>query len=361
MDDPPGVDAEAAASPGPPLVATDRVTFHFADPAGAADRVVVVQEVADPRYGPELHRTATGMFAGTLSRPEVDRLEYRFDVVSGDAHATMLDPANPRRAPGAFGDRSVVEFPEYSPPPWLEVEVDEGDVVELDVPSTVLGDLQPTVVWSAAGTEPEQPLPVLVALDGLEFARFSGLLHLLDVQVACGALPPMRAVLCQPTRRDEHYSASPEFADYLADELPAAVGAVLGLAPGRTARVGLGASLGGVALLHAHRRRDAFGSLLLQSSSFFHPQEYPGSEPPVERIERFVEDLAAGGDHEPIPVVMTCGTVERNLENNRQCVATLESQGYPATLHVVRDAHNWIAWRDAWTPHLVTVLQEAFA
>ncbi len=359
MDDSRADGLAPATEAGPPLVEPDRVTFRYADPTGAADDVVVVQEVAEPRYGPVLQRSADGIFEGVFRRPPVDRFEYRFDVVSGESHDTILDPANPLRAPGAFGERSVVEFPEYTAPSWLGAEAEEGAVVELDVPSAVLGDVQPTMIWSAAGTGPETPLPLLVALDGVEFARFSGLVHFLDVQVASGALPPMRAVLCQPTDRGEHYSASPQFADYLADELPAAVAALVAVTAGRPWRLGLGASLGGVALLHAHRLRPAsFDSLFLQSSSFFHPEDHPGSQPPLERIQRFVESLDGDGAPEPIPVVMTCGTVERNLANNQQCAATLASQGYPATLHVVRDAHNWVAWRDAWTPSLVTLLQE---
>ena len=31
----------------------------------------------------------------------------------------VCDPTNPRRAPGAFGDKSVVEFPDYRAPGWL--------------------------------------------------------------------------------------------------------------------------------------------------------------------------------------------------------------------------------------------------
>ena len=36
------------------------------------------------------------------------------------------DPANPLRAPGPFGDKSVIEWPEYQPPAWLESIADAG-------------------------------------------------------------------------------------------------------------------------------------------------------------------------------------------------------------------------------------------
>jgi len=40
--------------------------------------------------------------------------------------------------------------------------------------------------------------------------------------------------------------------------------------------------------------------------------------------------------------------------------AALRRQGHPAALHVVRDAHNFVAWRDALDPHLVDLLAEAW-
>lgn len=302
------------------------------------------------------------MWQGVFRRPPVDRFEYRFEIARPPNETeTILDPGNRLTAPGAFGERSVIEFPDYRAPEWLDSDPPRGALSEIDVGSAVLGDTQPTILWAAAGTAPESPLPLLVALDGLEFAQFSGLLHMLDAEVASGRLPPMRAVLCHPTRRDEHYTASPQFARYIARELIPTVSRLVSVASGKRFRVGLGASLGGLALLHAHRRGDMFGALFCQSSAFFHRGDVLGSAH-LRRVERFMDGvLAASSWPKPIPVTMTCGTVEQNLENNRECAAALEAQGYRASLQVVRDAHNWIAWRDAWTPHLVDLLARVWS
>ena len=339
------------------------MTFRLRPAGGGAESATLVQEVADPRPGPALSPLGDGRWEGVLLRPEVDRFEYRFDIGYRDGgHEMILDPANPLRASGAFGERSVIEFPGYEAPAWLTDEPTAGAVQEIEVPSALLGEAQPTLVWSAAGTSPETPLPLLVALDGPEFARFSALLQMLDAHVAAGALPPMRAALCQPTRRGEHYTASPEFARYLDRELIPAIESVGAVAPEPRLRAGLGASLGGLALLHAHRSSpDLFGALFLQSSSFFQGGSRPASAP-LRRVERFVHKiLTTTSWPHPIPIVLTCGTVERNLENNQEAVAALVAQGYPADLHVVRDAHNWIAWRDAWTPHLTELLGKAWS
>ena len=62
----------------------------------------------------------------------------------------------------------------------------------------------------------------------------------------------------------------------------------------------------------------------------------------------------------PVPAVLTCGTAEENRANNQLMAATLCRQGYPAALHEVPDAHNYVAWRDAFDPHLVELLTEVW-
>ncbi|MGD0083082.1 MAG: hypothetical protein ABSD78_07780 [Acidimicrobiales bacterium] len=79
-----------------------------------------------------------------FERPPVDRFEYRFEVATAESrYDLILDPANPMRAPGAFGERSVIEFPEYQPPAWVPADRARGETQEIDVPSALLGDAQP--------------------------------------------------------------------------------------------------------------------------------------------------------------------------------------------------------------------------
>ena len=64
---------------------------------------------------------------------------------------------------------------------------------------------------------------------------------------AARPVPPLRATLLGPVDRDEIYSAFPRYARALADEILPAL-------PPAPQRIGLGASLGALALFHAHRR-----------------------------------------------------------------------------------------------------------
>lgn len=350
---------EAAAT----VVDEDGVTFRYVDETGEVSGVSLVQEVAIPRAGPDFVPLGKGAWEVRFARPEVDRFEYRFELrwPGPGRRDLILDPDNTKTAPGAFGLRSVIEFPEYEAPGWFDSEPPRGEVTELDIPSARLGGAQPCLLWSSHGSKPNARLPLLVALDGVEFERFSGLLRFLDAMTDMHAIPPMRALLMHPTRRDDHYSANPAFPAALEEEIVPAVNDVAPVRSGESNLAGLGASLGGLALIHAHRRmKVGFGALFLQSSTFLHHGYLLGFAH-YRRVERFLSEIldgTGGGDNASIE--LTCGSVEFSLENNRAVARSLRRRGDSVGMHTLRDAHNWIAWRDAWDPHLVTLLQENF-
>jgi enterochelin esterase family protein len=341
-------------------VQEDRAVFLLHDPDGAFAWLRLRQELQRPRQGPELvKREGAAVWELDFPRPAVDRMEYAFEGCHHDGRVeTFCDPGNPLRAPGAFGDRSVVEFPGYRAPAWCGDEPLGGQLLEVAVPSSRLRTDLSAKIWTSRDADPEAPLPLLVAHDGSEYAHLSQLLRLLDRMTQAGRLPPLRAVLLDPVDRNEHYSASAAYAQAVAGEV---LPALAWLAPnGRHPVVGMGASLGALAMLHVHRSRpSAFAGLFLQSSSFFR-QRYDRQEsgfPRFRRIARFVgEVLNASSAERPIPVTLTCGAVEENLANNRAVTRALCRQGYEARLHVSRDAHNYIAWRDTFDPNLVDLL-----
>jgi len=99
---------------------------------------------------------------------------------------------------------------------------------------------------------------LLVVHDGPEYVRRGSLLRLLNRLVEARELPAHRVALLAPADRMETYSASARYARTLL--------AALEELGGR--RVGLGSSLGALALLHAHRLEpSAFAGLFLQSGS----------------------------------------------------------------------------------------------
>src|SRR5581483_2537226 len=105
---------------------------------------------------------------------------------------------------------------------------------------------------------------------------------------------------------------------------------------------------------------DAFDGLLLQSGSFFTPDLDP-QEGNFESFAAVTEFVASIHDSEhdpaPVPTAMTCGVPEENLANNQRMAQSLTRLGYPVELTPLRDAHNYIAWRDALHPHLTQLVQ----
>jgi enterochelin esterase-like enzyme len=351
-----------------PVVGAGTLTFSYHDPDRALTGVRLVKEREIATHGLSLE-FARGRRSNSwqlrLPRPGVSRMEYLLELVDPSGSTQLVcDPANPLRANGPFGEKSVIEFPGYERPSWLpngRAPSRRGTAFSLD--SRWLRESVDGLLWTSPGSVPGEPLPLLIAHDGLEYADYSSLGELLDAMTGTGELPPMRAALLAPGLRDRDYSASPRYARALSRDV---IPRLAELAPTPDGmRIGMGTSLGALALLHAHRLDPtSFGGLFLQSGSFFRPRtrdeqwDFTRSH----RITGFVgEVLAAREWQHPIPITMTCGSLEKNLNNNQAMRDALAAQGYEVQLRETRDLHNWVAWRDAFHPHLVALLRRAWA
>jgi enterochelin esterase-like enzyme len=324
------------------------VEFVVPDPGRRHRQVALAQELRRPRLGRPL-AWADGAWRVRFERPDVDRMEYLLQV-DGEL---MPDPGSPLRAAGPFGDKSVIEWPEYRAPAWLDSIADEGPTEWIEIRCRRLV-ARVQVCLYATPDPPPPDAPLLVVHDGPEYAQFSRLTRFLDAMSWEERIPPLRAALLQPVDRDETYSASAQYAAALVRELIPAL-------PPHGVRIGMGASLGALAMLHAHTRHPrAFDGLFLQSGSFFRQRwdSHESGFPRYRRITRFVGTVLRGGEgRRPVPVALTCGAAEENLANNRAVGEALTEQGHTAWLGQVRDAHNWTCWRDAFDPHLPALIE----
>ncbi len=348
-------------------MAADHVVFRLADPDCALAKVELSQEIQRPRVGPPFELDEKEMiWKLRFERPDADRMEYMFHLIHRNGGDEWInDPGNPLVAPGPFGAKSVVEWPEYSPPGWLHEDAPPGTEREISVTSHYPRAVFRIRIWSSAGMRRDDPAPLLVAHDGPEYDELSCLTKLLEVAAARGDLPPMRAALLPPIDRDNSYSASAAYSRAFAYDLLPGIDRVAPLPHGRSMRVGMGASLGALAMLHIHRSSPAtFGGLFLQSGSYFR-QRYDRQEsgfPRFRRISRFMgQVLSAEYWPHPVAATMTCGTIEENLANNRATRDALAKQSYEVRLVENRDAHNWVGWRDTFDPHLIDLLQRLWA
>jgi enterochelin esterase-like enzyme len=319
------------------------LTFRFADPDGRYAAVRLCSDLHRPRDFTRdgdkwvLHLTTA-----------LARLEYQLELEHADGTIeTVLDPDNDQRAPGVFGEKSVMLADGYEPPAWLEADAVEGHVHELSIRARGLGTEMHVRLWDGGGA------PLLVAHDGPEYERLASLTRYCGAMIASGALPPHRVALLAPADRDEWYSASGRYARALATDVLRALHPV--------DPVGMGASLGALAMLHAHVRRP-FAGLFLQSGSFFTPRHdsQESGFPRYRRIVRVARELKRDAGV-PERVTMTCGVLEENLANNREMARALAAQEFDVELHVVPDMHNYTGWRDALHPHLTHLLLRVWA
>jgi enterochelin esterase-like enzyme len=342
-----------------PLVERDSIVLRLADPDAALAGVRLVTDRGFPVDAEPFAREGDA-WTLRMTAPALDRFEYALAVQRAEGgQEQWTDPANPLRAPGAFGEKSVVELPGYSAPAWLAAERVPGARDRLTVASSALGAELEVAIWRPQDARDDEPLPVLVAHDGPELDQLARLSDYSAAHIASGALPRHRVALVAPGDRDQWYSASALYARALATRvLPAIADAVAVRRP-----VGAGASLGALAMLHAQRRfPDAFAGLFLQSGSFFMPR-FDAQESGFvryRRIVRFVRATLREPPRRTVPVAMTVGELEENAADNRVMARALAAQGYPVALHEGRDLHNFTAWRDAWDPHLTRLLQETW-
>jgi enterochelin esterase-like enzyme len=232
-----------------------------------------------------------------------------------------------------------------------------GDTRALEVLSRPLRAGVEVTLWSPAGMADGTPLPLLAVHDGPEYEARIGLTAIVAGLADEGRIAPHRVALLAPGERDEWYSASAFYARALAGEVLPAIGRAVAV-DGRP--VGIGASLGGLAMLHAQRRHPgALGGLFLQSGSFFMPRfDYMEKGfPRFGRIVRFVRGILREEPFEhPVPATLTCGRDEDNIHNNRRVAAALKLQGYPAELHEAPGGHDWETWRAGLEAHLADLL-----
>jgi enterochelin esterase family protein len=250
----------------------------------------------------------------------------------------------------------VVECPGYAPPDWLPLADVPGSWREVVLPAPPVKAEIWARIWS-----PHVPTGrILVAHDGPEYDKLGCLGHYSAAMIGAGRVAPHHLVLLAPGDRNEWYSANPAYAWTLAADVLPRLWVELGTT---SPVVGMGASLGGLAMLHAQRRYPAaFGALFLQSGSFFQPR-FDRTESGFRRylrIVRFTGRVLRAADGPPVTTVLTCGLVEGNLYNNRDMTAALRRHGYPARLFELPDAHNYTGWRDAFDPYLTDLLRHVW-
>jgi enterochelin esterase family protein len=161
-------------------------------------------------------------------------------------------------------------------------------------------------------------------------------------------IPAMIVAMTQSSERLFEYTGNERHARFLGDDLLPALMAKFPILDDSAARGLAGASLGGVAALHAASLYPQhFGRLLLQSGSFaFSDLGHHKKGPVFDPVVSFIN----GYRKHPFPlaekIYLSCGIYESLIYENRSLVPLLQAQGMQVNFEEARDAHNWENWRD---------------
>src|SRR3954447_2445075 len=151
------------------------VPFRFADPDEALAAVRLASDLHLSDEQRSFRRNGDGWVL-EVELPDVRRLEYMLELEHPDGGIEhVLDPATDKRAPGAFGEKSVLELPGYEAPAWLDAEVVPGRYDDVSVRGRGLGATVAIRVWAPEDSPPGRPLRLLLANDGPEYDALSRL------------------------------------------------------------------------------------------------------------------------------------------------------------------------------------------
>jgi enterochelin esterase family protein len=331
-----------------PLVQPGKVTFVY---RGVADEVLLRRWISGLSTAQPLQSLEGGdLWALTMELPDNSRFEYKFEVVRDGQRHLVVDELNGVLAHDPFGANSVCQGFGYERPGWTspDSEACQGILTTLDVYSQAFQQRRELHIYLPARFRRSRTYPLLVVHDGLDYLRYADLQNVLDNLIHRQEIPAMIVALTQSPERLTEYTGDERHARFLGAELLPAVAAKFPLLDDSTARGLAGASLGGVAALHAASRYPhLFGQLLLQSGSFaFSDLGHHKKDPVFDPVVRFVNEFRGNPFALAEKIYMSCGIYESLIYENRSLVPLLQAQGMQVNFEEARDAHNWENWRD---------------
>lgn len=325
-----------------PFVDGEHVAFLLRAPQAGTVAVAGDFNGWDPQQGNASRIVGTDLWIFEADFPLDARLDYKFVL---DGGRWILDPANPHRQRGGFGDNSELRMPDYVPSPWVvrQPDVPRGRLTPATIESKALGYAVDYRVYSPPGYDELSELsdlPVLYVTDGHEYAddTMGSAVIVLDNLIAAGRLRPILAVFIDPrgggrNLRGEQYVLNQEFVDFVARELVPVIDGAWRTSPRREDRGILGTSLGGLnSAWFGYRAPETFYHIGIQSPAF---QAGDGR----------ILDLYRESPRLDLDIYMTWGTMHDFGEHTLEFRRILDEKGYEYRHLILPEGHSWGAWR----------------
>ena len=331
-----------------PLVEPGHVTFVY---QGQADEVNLRRWISGLSTAQAMQNLeGTDLWVLRMELPDESRFEYKFEVVRNGNSELVLDKLNDVTAQDPFGANSVCQGYGYSRPDWTlhDPQSRTGVLTGFQMYSKAFESQRDIQVYLPARYRQNRRYPLLVVHDGADYLQYAEFKTVLDNLIHRLEIPAMIVAMTQSPDRLVEYTGDSRHARFIGEELLEEMNAKFPLIDDNRARGLMGASLGGVASLHAARQYpNRFGQLLLQSGSFAFSDLGKHRKGPVfDPVVRFVNDYRKNPFMLAEKIYMSCGIYESLIYENRSLAPLLQAQGMQVKFEEARDAHNWENWRD---------------
>ena len=240
-----------------------------------------------------------------------------------------------------------------------------GRYDEVEVRGRGLGANVAVRVWSPADAAARPPLRLLLANDGPEYDELASLTGWAGAMIAAGraaAVPGRAAAARRPQQLVLGLGGLRARARHTTRARAARARGV----DRRAGRAWARASARSRCCTRTAATRGAFGGAVPAVRLVLHPalRRAESGLRRFARITRFVRDDAAATAHYAIPVPVDddrAAREEENAANNRAMArCARRARDTSVSLEEVLDMHNYIGWRDAFDPHLTTLLRRAW-
>jgi enterochelin esterase family protein len=321
-----------------PLTKDSTVHFYY---VGAGDTVSVPGEFNnwDPSDGRMKRINGTNFFYRNEIIPANGRVEYKIWVDS----AWTLDPRNPRKSMGGWGENSDVWMPHYkSDDITTDANIPHGRIDTLWFDSYSLKVSHPVLVYTPPSITSGETLPSVYVTDGADYINIGKMNIILDKLIAAKKIRPVigifvdpRTVLNNPTtnQRMKEYSADDDYLDFLEKEVAPSVESKYPVMPRASERLIMGASMGGLISTYAVLKRGNFiANCAAQSPSYW-------------EADSAVVKLADTVYQSPVNIYIDTGNIHDTQIEARLVRNKLIARGFQVNFAEYPEGHNWTNWR----------------
>lgn len=208
------------------------------------------------------------------------------------------------------------------------------------IESSALGYALQYRVYTPAGVENLDGLPVLYITDGQSYISKGRMVKLLNREIKKGSIEPVVVVFVDArdpdnlrnNRRNSQFFCNPNYANFFSRELVPAITQDYPVSFNRDDRVILGLSFGGLnSACFGLTSHTTFGGIAMQS---------PAMHPVPKLLELYQSE-----EKRPIKIFFSIGSKNDNTAAGRHFKAVLEEKGYEMVYKEVPFGHNWGNWK----------------